>query len=90
MSSDYTKVWEVLCSSHVLLMVDTVLDMNGAYNIDVFNSKVDDITAWFSPIIKTRAGTTDLEMKNGAWLFIRPLVPFPFKPNKNLKVLVIT
>lgn len=91
--SDFTPVWTALNTSHVLLLVDTHADPakpGGGYNIEFFESKVEEIYEWFRSIVKTRCGKTDFLMSNGAWLCIRPLVPAPpFPQRPNLKIMVL-
>lgn len=93
--TDFTPVWKALSSSHVLLLIDTHLDpskpLDGGYDLDFFDSKVEEIHDWFKSIVKDRYGKTDFKLKNGAWLCIRPLlpVPVPINPQDNLKVMVL-
>lgn len=92
--NDFTPVWKALSTSHVLLLVDTHFDpsknKDGGYDLEVFDSKVEEIHEWFLSIIKERCGKTDFKLLNGAWLCIRPLipVPVPLSPQANLKVMV--
>lgn len=92
--SDYTKVWEALNSKHVLLLVDTHVDPSlpnsGGYDVEAFEKKLQEIDAWFSPIVKSRAGMTDFLLINGAWLCVRPKIPMPVLPQKqNLTIMVL-
>lgn len=92
---DFTPVWKALSSSHVLLLVDTHFEpspkSNGGYDMDFFDSKVEEIYDWFKTLIKERCGKTDFRLINGAWLCVRPLVPVPvpLTPQSNLKVMVL-
>lgn len=90
---DYTPVWEALNSTHVLLLVDTHKSLtkpSSGYDIDFFEAKVQEIYLWFQSVVNIRAGLTDFQMKNGAWLCVRPLVPAPALPQRpNLKVMVL-
>jgi len=93
--ADFTPVWKALNSSHVLLLVDTHADPSkpnsGGYDLDFFDSKVEEVFDWFKSIVKDRCGKTDFKMLNGAWLCIRPLVPIPvpLSSQPNLKIMVL-
>jgi len=92
--ADYNVIWEALGKQHVLLLIDTHPDPSkpnsGGYDIDFFESKVEEIFAWFEKIVKSRAGKTDFLMLNGAWLCVRPLVPAPPLPQRpNLRIMVL-
>jgi len=91
--SDYTSVWSTLQTHHVLLLVDTHSDPSkpeDGYDVEYFESKVEEIYEWFSRIIKDRVSAVDFVMQNNAWLLIRPLVPAPVMPTKqNMKIMVL-
>ena len=93
--SDLTPVWKALNTAHVLLLVDTQMDpskhSDGGYDLDFFDSKVEEVYSWFKSLVRDRYGKTDFKMHNGAWLCVRPLIPIPIPvtPQPNLKVMVL-
>lgn len=78
--SDYTDVWRVLNSGkHVLLLIDIQGDE------EYFQMKLEEIRAWFAPIVKADCGPVDLLMMNDAFLSLRKFVvmpAYPFDPEK--------
>ncbi len=91
---DFSPVWEALNKSHVLLLVDTHQDpanrAGGGYDIDFFETKVEQIYDWFKTIVKDRCGKTDFRMVNDAWLCVRPLLAAPAFPQRpNMKIMVL-